>query len=540
MNDTGLMARGRDPTERLHSGHDAVTKTGFAALVGLALVLALGLRIVSLDRRPMHHDEANQAVKFGRLLETGRYEYDPADHHGPTLYYLTLPAAWVRGQATLAALDERTLRIVPACFGVALPLLFLTLRRRLGRAAVASAMLLAALSPALVYYSRFYIQESIFAFLGVACLIATGRYRDRPSLAAAAVAGACAGLAYATKETSVIVVPAAVVAVAVAHHWTGPGRRQPAARVMDERGGPPVRHGIAGAAGALGVAWLFFSSFFTHQAGFIDSIRAFRVFVERGTGTGAHVQPWHYYLQLLGWSSSGGVLWTEAAVLALACFGLVAAGGRTGTFWKRAIAIYAVVTTAAFSALAYKTPWNILPFHAGIVLLAGIGVDALWQWGWRRRGPIPLALAVLFCAACAHLGWQSWRAIDRFAADPRNPYVYAHTSPDLLRLVQRVKDLSALDPDGKRMLIKVVAGPYEQWPLPWYLRGMERVGYWPRAAEAEPLGGTPVIIASQDNAAAVEAALDDRVVSEMYGLRPGVFLTLLIERSRWERFLAAR
>ena len=58
----------------------------------------------------MHHDEANQAVKFGALLERGEYRYDAHDHHGPTLYYLTLPAAWLRGQHTLASLDEWTLR----------------------------------------------------------------------------------------------------------------------------------------------------------------------------------------------------------------------------------------------------------------------------------------------------------------------------------------------------------------------------------------------------------------------------------------------
>jgi hypothetical protein len=46
----------------------------------------------------MHHDEANQAVRFGILLETGEYRYDRHDHHGPTLYYLTLPFAWARGQ----------------------------------------------------------------------------------------------------------------------------------------------------------------------------------------------------------------------------------------------------------------------------------------------------------------------------------------------------------------------------------------------------------------------------------------------------------
>ena len=37
--------------------------------------------------RTFHPDEANQAFTTGHLLETGRYEYRPDDHHGPTLYY---------------------------------------------------------------------------------------------------------------------------------------------------------------------------------------------------------------------------------------------------------------------------------------------------------------------------------------------------------------------------------------------------------------------------------------------------------------------
>ena len=68
------------------------------ALVALALAAGLALRLARLDVRPMHHDEANQAVKFGALLERGEYRYDAHDHHGPTLYYLTLPVAWLRGQ----------------------------------------------------------------------------------------------------------------------------------------------------------------------------------------------------------------------------------------------------------------------------------------------------------------------------------------------------------------------------------------------------------------------------------------------------------
>ena len=90
------------------------------------------------------------------------------------------------------------------------------------------------------------------------------------------------------------------------------------------------------------------------------------------------------------------------------------------------------------------------------------------------------------------------------------------------------------------MLVKVVAGPYEQWPFPWYARDLTRVGYWSLAAEAGALDGVPVILASPENVAAVEAAVGERYVSEFYGLRPGVLLTLFVERGLWERFVESR
>jgi predicted membrane-bound mannosyltransferase len=120
-------------------------KAAFGGLFLAVLGLGLALRLARLDLRPIHHDEANQAVKFGALLEKNDYRYDPADHHGPTLYYLTLPMAWVRGRNTLASLDETTLRLLPALFGAGLLLLFLLLVRELGREAVLAGVLLAAL-----------------------------------------------------------------------------------------------------------------------------------------------------------------------------------------------------------------------------------------------------------------------------------------------------------------------------------------------------------------------------------------------------------
>jgi len=69
---------------------------------------------------------------------------------------------------------------------------------------------------------------------------------------------------------------------------------------------------------------------------------------------------------------------------------------------------------------------------------------------------------------------------------------------------------------------------------------MRRVGYWPRASDAGTLDDAPVIVAAQENVAALDAVLGDRYVSEFYGLRPNVLLTVYIERSLWDRFLAGR
>ncbi|HSK09267.1 MAG TPA: hypothetical protein VK911_06805, partial [Vicinamibacterales bacterium] len=331
-------------------------------------------------------------------------------------------------------------------------------------------------------------------------------------------------------ETSVIVVGAAVLSCLLAW-WMQRARRA----LVPATG----RDALVAVAAGLGIAFLFYSSFFAHPWGPIESFLAFGTYIGRGVDPAGPAHPIPNYFQLLAWSSSGGLLWTEGVVLLLAVVGLAFATRRATTrFWPVYLALYAVITALVFSALKYKTPWNLLPFYAGWILMAGIGVSVLWEAA-RPRWARALLIAAL-AAASWHLGVQSVRANLRYPADPRNPYVYAHTTPDFLRLAARVRDLSAVHEAGQAMLVQVVAGPYEQWPLPWYLRDMTRVGYWTDAASAALVQDAPVIIASQDHAAAVEAAAGERYVSEFYGLRPEVLLTVFIERSLWERFLATR
>jgi hypothetical protein len=299
--------------------------------------------------------------------------------------------------------------------------------------------------------------------------------------------------------------------------------------------------GLVGLGSAAVVAALFYSSFLASPGDVLGPFQAARTYVSRGVSPAAHEHPWHYYIALLAYSSSGGVWWSEGAVFLLA---VIAAGaawlrpGRTAerTFWARYLTCYVAIVMAVFSAIPYKTPWNVLPFHVGVLVLAGIGASTLVQaFRWRpARGILGAAVVIASC----HLGWQAWRASVVYASDPRNPYVYAQTLPDTVRMARRIHALAAVHPDGARMQVSVIAPPYEQWPMPWYLRTMPHVGYW--VAAGDPLAlQAPVIVSSLDQTAVLDRRLGDRYVTEFYGLRPEVFLQLYVERGLWNRFMSA-
>jgi predicted membrane-bound mannosyltransferase len=286
---------------------------------------------------------------------------------------------------------------------------------------------------------------------------------------------------------------------------------------------------------------LFYSSFLAAPAGVFEPFRGAGTYLGRGLDPANHAHPWHYYLGLLTYSASGGLRWSEGLVLVLAVLGAVTAWGMPDlsrperAFWTRYLTCNVVFATVIFSAIRYKTPWNLLPFYVGMIVLAGVGFSRLVHATTSRavRG----AVVAVFVVASGQLGWQAWRASVTYAADPRNPYVYAQTVPDAVRMAARIRDLAAAHPDGVRMQVSVIASPYEQWPLPWYLRTMPYVGYW--VAPADPVAlQAPVIVASMDHTAALDASLGDRYVSEFYGLRPNVLLALYVERGLWERFVA--
>ncbi len=504
-------------------------------LLLLAVGAALALRLPQLDRRPMHNDEAVNAVKLGQLLDTGRFRYDPDEHHGPTLFYATAALARVTGAKDSGTIDEARLRGLTVVFGIGLVLLLPLLTDALGRNGTVWAAIFTAVSPAFVFYSRYYIHEILLVFFALLALAAGWRYWQSRKIGWAILAGAAFGLMQATKETFVISLFCAVLALGLCqawNHWLEAGEAPLKAPRWN------LRHLLAGLAAWIVVSVVLFSSFFTNPAGPLDSILTYRPWIGRAGGATLHQHPWHFYLdRLLFFHAAKGVFWTEALLLILA---LVAgwAGfarkhlGRTNAGMVRFLFFYSFGLMAFYSLLPYKTPWCLLNFWQGIVLLAGVGAAVLAR---RPRRPLASnAVGCLLLAGAAHLAWESWQADTVYAADQRNPYVYAQTSPDLLNLVEKVESLAETAPQGQDLLVKVIAPEGDYWPLPWYLRSFRRVGYWEQLPE-DPYA--PVMIVS----AGLKAALDANKTHLMVGyfqLRPRVFLELYVEKELWTAWLA--
>jgi uncharacterized protein (TIGR03663 family) len=499
----------------------------------LLAALALGLRLPRLAERPLHGDESVHCQKLWTLYSEHRYEYDPHEYHGPTLYYATLPIFWLRQPASYAATREVDYRLAPVVFGVVLVLLPALLVDGLGWPAALAAGLLTALSPALVYYSRYYIQETLFACFTLALIGAGWRYQRTARPGWLVAAGCAAGLMLATKETCLASF-AALGLAAVA--WRGRPAEPRLPGLWD------VRRLAAAGCVALVTAAVLLSGFFTHPAGALGYLQTFTPWLERAGGTNLHRHEWSYYLSLLAWTHrSRGPVFTEALVLGLA--GVGALGALRPAWLPRGasrrlvgvLALYTVLLTAIYSAIPYKTPWCVLTFLDGFVLLAGVGAAALVERAPGRLGRV--AVVALLLAGCWHLGRLAWRASTDYATDARNPYAYAHTGPDVFDIEQRVNELLALDP---RLVVKVVWTDDYYWPLPWYLRRVPdgRVGYY-NQLPTDPLA--PVVLAAATYTEAIERRLGaTHEHTGTYGLRRKVPCELWVEKGLWERYMARR
>ena len=177
----------------------------------IVMLVALGLRLFELSGRPMHYDEAihlhygwKLANSAGSLLGWpwifGTDYVHSAWMHGPFQIEMTAVIFTIFGDT------DFTSRLGYALFGTALVGLPYFLRHQIGGrgALIAAAML--ALSPALLYFSRFGRNDIIMMFWAVSLFTLMWRYLDGGRQINLYLASAVLALMFTTKETAYLLV----------------------------------------------------------------------------------------------------------------------------------------------------------------------------------------------------------------------------------------------------------------------------------------------------------------------------------------------
>lgn len=463
----------------------------------LAFAAALALRLAFLDLRPLHHDEGVNAWISSRPLEGFGIFYDPANFHGPFLFFLILPFLGLLGESDLI------LRLPVALASAAMVPLLLPLRRRLGLAGITAAAWLLALSPSFVAYGRTLIHETFLAALTLALVAAAASWLENREERRLLLAAFCLGLLATVKETWVVTAAVLGIAAVLARFWT---RGRPDLR---ELWGAP-RPGTAWrAAAAFGIPYvLLYTSFFTSPRGVIDSVGTFLIWTSRGIEGAEHAKPWVYFPRLL--------LSFEGVTVACAVAGGLLALRRRDAFGTFC-ALWAAGQLAAYSLLTYKTPWLMLNKVLPAALVAGL----LFREGWTWRRPWRWALAVPFVLG---LAWSGWRAVEVSffrPEDPRLALIYVPTSPEVPVLVSEVREAARrIPPDGAVRILGRHA-----WPLPWYLNGLPGFQYL-HDIPPSPDGG--ILVVDKELEKKLRPLLKQRYRRREYLLRPGKTVVIYI------------
>ncbi len=458
--------------------------------------------------RTFHPDEANQAFTTGRLLETGRYAYQPQDHHGPTLYYAAAAMQKAAGHNNTASLDGSLLRSTPLVFAV-LGLAFgVSAVKRLAKSVVLGHLFafLLGTAPFFAFFATDFIQESLLAcFLLMMFWAGTGYLHPGKKWKTGTWAlffGSAAGLAFATKETCLISFAAATLAAAPFLV-----RRLKVAKLRAR-----ARDGVLAVLGFLIIASILYSDFGRDFHGVYNAfIAAPLSYLGRAAGdaaasTGAnwHVHPWWQYFQ---WLFSGHLSLANFICLGLSLGVLAIPAGRArraplndligrARRARRSVflftTIYALLVLAFYSAIPYKTPWCALQILVPLLLASFLGCinfcEALHSVALEKhRAMSPKTISVLsytplLCLA-ALLLYANVSDLVKMWRDPDSPDIpcnYAAASPevkDLAATVAAAMESQTSKPETPFVAVALPAA--DTWPFPWYNRNYERqTGYW--------------------------------------------------------------
>ena len=499
--------------------------------------------------RTFHPDEANQAFTVGLLLETGHYAYKPTDHHGPTLYYAAAPLQRAFGHTTTAGLDGTLLRCTPLLFAVLGLVLLAHAVFRLSRSGLGAFMtvLLVGTAPLFAFFATDFIQEMLLVCFTLMMFWAGVGYWHalRPDAATprrlkpgswALLFGIGAGLAFATKETSVLAFAATGLTLCGLWFFRVFSFKTDIAHTPRLH----PQHLILAALGFILTAILLFSSLCQDWQGVYNAFVAAPVhYLGRAVGNAAaseganwHVHPWWQHLQWLFCGNAplprpGGGFTVDLAfanVIPLALFAFLILPVSIFAACRRNVrerlnrpllwtffgsSLYTALLVVFYSVIPYKTPWCTLqllvPFLVSVALGLVLGRDivravAIARGSSPRTAQAVASFVFLVALPLASLLAEHVPGLMRMARDPDSPdipYNYAHASPEARQLAACVAEAVAASP-SKSPFVAVALPPADTWPFPWYNRTREHLtGYWTKFDDLVALaktGAKPTVV----------------------------------------------
>ena len=166
---------------------------------GSLLLAAIVMRVWDLGARAMHHDESLHALYSWNLFTGRGYEHNPM-MHGPFQFEANAVLFFTFGDSDFTA------RLLYALVGTALIAMPFLFRSRLGRRGALFTAALIAVSPAMLYFSRFARNDILMAAWTLGLVISMWRYIDEGRTRYLYISAALLALALATKETAYLLI----------------------------------------------------------------------------------------------------------------------------------------------------------------------------------------------------------------------------------------------------------------------------------------------------------------------------------------------
>ena len=421
-------------------------------------MLAAWLRCFQIETRPPHSDESVNFLFTETTNRLGYYPYSHENYHGPIYFYLITLLVNTFGDSLLA------LRLGSIICGTLIVFAGSGFAGLAGWPFAIIAALLLAISPSMIFFSRYAIHEPLLVLATMTLAISTFRWAENRRPLQIYFAALSIAVMILTKETFGVAVFCVLLA---------------ALTLKSFRSARPAFMEQSGAAFGASLLCIFLI-IFTFTAGFRwpdgigEMFLALPQWFGRGSSDVGHIKRVEYYAKDVIWLTEPQLLLFPAAAMLLAIMPF--RGEHRTTRFHLFFAVWMVSALAVYSLIPYKTVWLVINLTLPAILL---GASVIADMLTRDSIPVRILGAAVLLVTVLSSAKQTLKynfvelplpgahvaVNEAIPFGPGNPFSYVHTSPGTLELVKDVRSYWEKKPNAS-----VLVGVDGYFPLPYYFR----------------------------------------------------------------------